>query len=148
MVKIVIRTHETTAPLALARQLNIPWRFPSQTAVSRMRRLGDIAIAAALLVMTFPLLLIIGVAIKCDSPGPVFERHQRIARGARRVPLLTFRRAVHDPADRLPAWAQKPTRIGAFLRYTRMDALPQLINALRGDISLLEADGWPNPFWD
>jgi len=113
-----------------------------------MVRLGDFLIASVLLAFTSPLFLFVALAIRCESPGSVFKRHERIGPDARRFQLLTFRTTVHDPNDRIPDWARRPTRLGAFLRYTRMVALPQLVNALRGDISLFEADGWPSLFRD
>jgi lipopolysaccharide/colanic/teichoic acid biosynthesis glycosyltransferase len=90
----------------------------------------------------------IALAIKCESPGPVLQRRERVGFGARRIALLRFRTTAHDSAEALPAWARKPTRVGAFLQQTRMDGLPLLINALRGDIGLLDTDGSPSPFWD
>jgi lipopolysaccharide/colanic/teichoic acid biosynthesis glycosyltransferase len=114
----------------------------------RMRRLGDVLIACALLCFTLPLLLLTAVAIKCGSPGPIFERQERVGAAGRRFKLLTFRTAVHDPERVGPIWAREVTRIGHFLRYTRIDALPQLINVLRGDISLIETGAEPSPFFD
>jgi lipopolysaccharide/colanic/teichoic acid biosynthesis glycosyltransferase len=113
-----------------------------------MTRLANVIIACALLLLTLPLMVFIGLAIQCESPGPIFERNPRFAPSARRYLLLTFRTTRYPPPDALPSWTRKPTRVGAFLRYTRIAALPQLLNALRGDISLLEADGWPSPFRD
>jgi lipopolysaccharide/colanic/teichoic acid biosynthesis glycosyltransferase len=113
-----------------------------------MSRLCNFFIAAVLLVFTLPLILFIALAIKCESRGPILERHWRMGQGARPFHLLTFRITTHDPNDRLPVWARQTTRVGGFLRYTRIVALPQLINILRGEISFLEGDGWPSPFWD
>ena len=112
-----------------------------------MKHLGDRTIACALTVLTFPLMAFVALAIRCESPGPIFERRQRIAPGGRRFDLLTFRTTAYDPRDSSPSWAQ-PTPLGSFLRYTRIDALPQLINAMRGEISLFEEYGWSNPLWE
>jgi lipopolysaccharide/colanic/teichoic acid biosynthesis glycosyltransferase len=62
-------------------------------------------------------------------------------RGApRRFQMLKFRTIMHDPEYTMPVWA-KMTRVGQFLRYTRIEALPQLINILRGEMSLIDRDG-------
>jgi lipopolysaccharide/colanic/teichoic acid biosynthesis glycosyltransferase len=113
-----------------------------------MSRLSNFLIAAVLLAFTLPLILFIALAIKCESRGPVFDRQRRVGAGARAFYLLTFRTTLHDPEDRLPIWARRTTHVGGFLCYTRIVALPQLINILRGEISFLEGDGWPSPFWD
>jgi lipopolysaccharide/colanic/teichoic acid biosynthesis glycosyltransferase len=113
-----------------------------------MKQFGNFLVASALLTLTLPLMAFVALAIKCESPGPVLERRPRIAPAGRRCDLLTFRTTLHDPGNTLPSWAQKPTRVGGFLRYTRIDVLPQLINAARGDISFFEARGWPHPLWD
>jgi lipopolysaccharide/colanic/teichoic acid biosynthesis glycosyltransferase len=113
-----------------------------------MKHFANILLACALLSLTVPLMVFIALAIKCESPGPVLQRRERVGFGGRRVALLAFRTTVYDPAEALPAWARKPTRVGAFLWQTRMNALPQLINALRGEMSLLEAEGWPGSSWD
>ena len=55
--------------------------------------------------------------------------------------MLKFRTVVPDPAHTVPAWARKPMRIGEFLQYSRIDSLPQLINVLRGEISIIDPDG-------
>jgi lipopolysaccharide/colanic/teichoic acid biosynthesis glycosyltransferase len=103
-----------------------------------MRRLSDRAIACALLAITLPLLLVVSFAIKWDNPGPAFERRERIGRGGRPFGVLMFRTTVHQPGQPKPTWAIETTRVGSFLRHARIDALPQLINVLRGDMSLLD----------
>src|SRR3954468_8004170 len=72
--------------------------FPLQPAMDCMRRLGDILIAGALLVVAFPLLVIVGLAIRCESPGPILERQCWIERGGRRFDLLRFRISEYSPA--------------------------------------------------
>jgi lipopolysaccharide/colanic/teichoic acid biosynthesis glycosyltransferase len=69
------------------------------------------------------------------------ERETCIARGGRRFEMLKFRTMLPDPEHTMPAWARKPTQVGEFLRYTRIECLPQLINVLRGEMSILDPDG-------
>jgi lipopolysaccharide/colanic/teichoic acid biosynthesis glycosyltransferase len=62
--------------------------------------------------------------------------------------MLKFRTVVHDPEGTRPVWARQPTRIGEFLRYTRIDALPQLINVLHGEMSFIDPAGGSPSFLD
>jgi lipopolysaccharide/colanic/teichoic acid biosynthesis glycosyltransferase len=123
-------------------------RRVQEGAAEQMRRLGDGVIACMLLALTAPLLVLVALAIKCESPGPVLDRHTCIGRGGRRFQMLKFRTLVHDPEHRMPVWGRKPTRIGQFLRHTRLDALPQLINVLRGEMSMIDPDGSSPSFLD
>jgi lipopolysaccharide/colanic/teichoic acid biosynthesis glycosyltransferase len=117
------------------------FRRASDAALDQMRRLADLLLAAVLLLLTFPLMLAVALAIKWEEPGPIFERQTCIGRGSRRFQLLKFRTMALDPEHTAPAWTRKATRIGEFLRYTRIENLPQIYNLLRGDISLIDPDG-------
>jgi lipopolysaccharide/colanic/teichoic acid biosynthesis glycosyltransferase len=103
-------------------------------------RFGEAMIACALLVCIFPLLVVIAVAIGSESAGPVFERQERIGFGGRRFTILRFRTTRHSSENVVPMWKQvtELTRLGLFLRWTRIDELPQLINVLRGDLRLAD----------
>jgi len=101
-------------------------------AVGRLTRLGDVMLACTLLVITLPLMLIVALAIKWESPGPILDGDTCIGAGGRRFRMLRFRTAAYDPGLSTPSWAPTPTRIGRFLWVTRIDALPQLVNVLRG----------------
>ena len=108
-------------------------RVEDHGAADQTRRLADMAIACALLAVTSPLMLIVALAIKLESRGPILHRQSCIARGGRRFQMLKFRTIVHDPEHATPVWVRKPTRIGQFLRYTRIEDLPQVVNVLRGE---------------
>jgi len=110
---------------------------------SDMRRLGDVVIACVLLALTFPLMVLVAVAVKWESPGPVLERQTCIARG-RRFQMLQFRTTLYDPQEAMPDWARKPTQVGEFLRQTRIEALPRLINVIRGEMSITTGGGSPS----
>ena len=103
-------------------------------------RLGDLAIASMLLVVTLPLMLFVGLAIRYESPGPVLVRQTAVGRDGRRFDKLRFRTAEYEPNERAPARTQKATQLGQFLRETRIEALPQLVNVLRGEMSILDRD--------
>ena len=111
-------------------------------------RLGDVLIAYILLVTTLPLMIIVALAIKLESPGPILDSQTCIGRGGRRFQMLKFRTAVHDRYRSITPWAQVPTRVGQFLRRTRIEALPQLINVLRGEMSILDQEGGSPSFLD
>jgi exopolysaccharide biosynthesis polyprenyl glycosylphosphotransferase len=102
----------------------------------------DVAGALALLLLTLPVLLLAALAVKLDSPGPVFYRQERVGRGGRPFLLVKFRSMVVDAeAGGAPRWAseQDPrvTRVGRVLRLTRVDEVPQVLNVLRGDMALV-----------
>ena len=114
------------------------------------RRLGDLAAACALIAFTLPLMAIVAIAIKCDSPGPVFERRQCVGIGGRRFDALSFRTTLHAVEDGDLAWPRVPqmTRVGPYLRYTRVDDLPQLFNVLRGEMSIIDSVAYSPSFLD
>jgi putative colanic acid biosynthesis UDP-glucose lipid carrier transferase len=101
-----------------------------------MGRRGDVLSAGALLALTLPLLIAVALLIKWESPGPVLERRERIGQYGRRFRMLSFRITVHAPE--LPRGARQITRLGQFLRSTRIRALPQLINVLRGEMRMAD----------
>lgn len=98
-----------------------------------MARLSDIVIACILLAVTLPLMIVVALTIKWDSSGPLFDRETSIATGGRRFQRLKFRTTVFSSARR---WTQEPTRLSDFLRYTRIERLPELINVLCGDLRM------------
>ncbi len=116
--------------------------FAATRPTDGIKRIGDIAISLAMLALTLPLMLITALAIKADSPGPVFYRQSRIGLFGRPFTVFKFRSMTADAeAGGKPRWAQKQdpriTRVGRFIRTTRIDELPQLINIIRGEMSLV-----------
>ncbi len=105
------------------------------------KRIMDFVSALVLLVVTLPLWIVIAVAIKLDSPGPVFFVHERVGYKGRRFRMYKFRtmRTDTSPYEEAPRTSRDPrvTRVGQFLRRTSLDELPQLINVLKGEMSLV-----------
>lgn len=105
------------------------------------KRLADVALAALGLLLASPLMLAIAAAIRLDSPGPVLFRQRRSGRGSSEFVLFKFRSmAVGTPdlaTHLVEPGAVRVTRVGAFLRRTSLDELPQLWNILRGDMTLV-----------
>jgi lipopolysaccharide/colanic/teichoic acid biosynthesis glycosyltransferase len=96
-----------------------------------LKRALDLSIAVPLLVLLAPLLLVIAIAIKMDSPGPIFFRQTRMGRGNTTSQLdHAGNRSTGRNDDRI-------TRVGRFIRRTSIDELPQLLNVLKGDMSLV-----------
>jgi lipopolysaccharide/colanic/teichoic acid biosynthesis glycosyltransferase len=106
-----------------------------------IKRAFDIAAASAGLVLLSPLFALLGVLIKIDSPGPVFFRQERIGRGFRSFLIIKFRTMVENAPERgaLLTAGDDPriTRIGRFLRKSKIDELPQLLNVLKGEMTLV-----------
>ena len=100
----------------------------------------SVVAAAVGLIVLAPLLALIALAIKLDSPGPVVFRQDRLGMGGRPFPLLKFR-TMRDAADRQSEWVRdnghRITRVGRWLRRFRIDELPQLVNVLRGEMNLV-----------
>ncbi|TMK48104.1 MAG: undecaprenyl-phosphate glucose phosphotransferase [Alphaproteobacteria bacterium] len=105
------------------------------------KRVFDIATAGIALVLLLPLLLLTALAIKLDSPGPVFFRQQRSGFNAKRFLIFKFRTmtVMEDGNNVTQATQHDPriSRFGAILRATSIDELPQLFNVLLGDMSLI-----------
>jgi lipopolysaccharide/colanic/teichoic acid biosynthesis glycosyltransferase len=106
-----------------------------------MKRGVDILAAAVGLLFLAPLFVVVSVLIKTDSSGPVFFRQERIGKGFRPFGIYKFRTMVRDAPLRGGALTAtgdpRITRVGKILRRTKIDELPQLINVLIGDMSLV-----------
>ncbi|HEY3570324.1 MAG TPA: sugar transferase [Thermoanaerobaculia bacterium] len=105
------------------------------------KRLLDILVATVGLVVALPFMLLVALAVRLDSPGPVFFRQERVGRGGREFTLWKFRSMRTDAEAAGARWAvegdPRVTRVGRFIRKTRLDELPQLWNVLVGDMSLV-----------
>jgi lipopolysaccharide/colanic/teichoic acid biosynthesis glycosyltransferase len=123
--------------------------MPSTTASKLTLKHGvDRLIAALVVVVLGPLMLAIALAVRLSSPGPVLFRQRRVSRSGREFVLYKFRTMVDDPdarafalpADVAPGGVEgddRRTWIGRWLRATSLDELPQFLNVLRGDMSVV-----------
>jgi lipopolysaccharide/colanic/teichoic acid biosynthesis glycosyltransferase len=104
-----------------------------------VKRAVDIAVSAALLLTALPVLAVAAVMILTTSPGPVLFRQTRMGRGFRAFQIIKLRTMVHAEAGLAYTLGPDPriTRIGRWLRRTKLDELPQLWNVLRGEMSLV-----------
>ena len=104
-----------------------------------LKRIFDIIVSLFMLLLLWPFMIAITVAIKIDSPGPALFKQERVTTYGKKFKILKFRTMVVD-AERIGAQLtisddKRITRVGAFLREYRLDELPQLINILIGDMS-------------
>jgi sugar transferase (PEP-CTERM system associated) len=107
-----------------------------------VKRLFDMVASAFMLVWTLPLLIAAAIAIKLDSAGGVFFRQERVGHNGATFKLIKFRSMSSDAEkDGVPRWAavndSRITRIGNLIRKTRIDEIPQVLNVLRGEMSLI-----------
>ena len=107
-----------------------------------VKRLFDVCASLVGLALAAPLFPLIALGIRLDSPGPIIFRQERTGLGGRSFMLLKFRTMRQDAeAGSGPVWARqhdpRVTALGRFLRQTRLDELPQLLNVLAGDMSLV-----------
>lgn len=115
--------------------LDDPWnRF--------QKRVMDIAVSLIALIVLLPLLSLIALAVRLESNGPVFYRQERLGQDGKLFRILKFRTmCANAEASTGPVWAQqndpRRTALGGFLRRTNLDELPQLLNVLSGEMSLV-----------
>ena len=107
-----------------------------------IKRAFDMLVSVTLLVILLPLLAVIALAVRLDSPGPVIFSQDRMGRGNRLFRMFKFRSMRIDAADRAGDRSasrddDRVTRVGGFLRKTSLDELPQLLNVLKGDMSIV-----------
>jgi len=106
-----------------------------------LKRLFDLVVSTIVLILTAPLLISAIIAIRLDSPGPVFYRQERVTLGGRNFWIMKLRTMRPDAEKAGAVWAaerdNRITRVGLFLRRSRIDELPQLFNILKGDMSFV-----------
>ena len=128
---------EQVGNLPLVREHRFTWSRRAEWG----KRIMDLALASALGIVLFPVMAVIAVAVKFDSPGPALFRQKRVGKGGKVFHIYKFRTMVTDA----PRYAVNPlthddpriTRVGRFLRRTSFDELPQILNVLRGEMSFV-----------
>lgn len=115
--------------------------FKLQPLYAGAKRVIDVLASILVLPVFLLLTIVVAALIKAESSGPVFYRQERVGQGGKTFTILKFRSMVADADQNGHDFAQvndpRVTRIGRFLRRTRLDELPQLINVLRGEMSLI-----------
>ncbi|MDF9406756.1 sugar transferase [Pelotomaculum isophthalicicum JI] len=115
-------------------------KIPEESMI--LKRLIDICLSLVALVVTAPLCILVGIAVKLDSPGPVLYRQKRLTMQEKPFYLYKFRTMVVDAEQESgPVLASQDdprvTRVGRLLRAARIDEIPQLLNVLKGDMSIV-----------
>src|SRR5688500_2826754 len=110
-----------------------------------IKRVSDILISGFVLVLLSPVLLAIAIVVRVRLGSPIFFRHERAGRCGRPFTMYKFRTMTdaRDAAGNPLPDEQRMTRLGALLRGTSLDELPELVNVLKGDMSLVG----PRPLW-
>jgi exopolysaccharide biosynthesis polyprenyl glycosylphosphotransferase len=146
--------HHRTRTHVVGRQLLVRVRHSGPTGMhAKLKSAADYVLSALLLVVALPLWLLIAAAVRLDSPGPVLFRQQRVREGGLHFTMLKFRTMHVDAEEARAALTAlndhgngilfkmrhdpRVTRVGKVLRATSLDELPQLINVLRGEMSLV-----------
>lgn len=105
------------------------------------KRVFEIIFSITFLIVTLPVLVLTAIAIKLESKGPVFYKQERVGLHGKPFYIVKLRSMRVDAEKNGPQWASKNdprvTRVGRFIRKTRIDEIPQLINVLKGDMSLI-----------
>ncbi|RKY96178.1 MAG: sugar transferase [Ignavibacteriae bacterium] len=108
---------------------------------SFIKRLTDLLFSLTILIISFPFLLIAALAIKIDSKGPIFFIQDRTGFNGKLFKMIKFRGMVNNALEIGPELTQKNdpriTRVGKFLRRTSIDEIPQVINVLKGEMSIV-----------
>ena len=136
----MIPEHPVFENIGRTRLINMRANRLEQMGWAALKRTFDILVSALGLIFLGPLLLFLALGVKLSSPGPVFFRQERVGFNQKRFQMLKFRSmVVNDRSD--TAWSSggdsRRTKFGSFMRRTSLDELPQLINVLKGDMSLV-----------
>jgi len=106
-----------------------------------LKRVFDIIVSVLVILAVLPLWLVVAIAIRMNSPGPVFYRATRVGKDGESFTLYKFRTMVADAAERGPGITGQDdpriTRVGHLLRKVKIDEMPQLINVLKGEMSIV-----------
>jgi exopolysaccharide biosynthesis polyprenyl glycosylphosphotransferase len=120
--------------IEISPQLLKPWEEAT-------KRFIDVSVSAATLVLGLPLWVCVAAAIKLDSSGPVFYKQERVGKDGERFKILKFRSMDQHAEKEGPKWAHRRdpriTRVGKVLRKLHLDEVPQMVNVLRGQMSLI-----------
>lgn len=112
------------------------------------KRILDFTVSLILIIILSPLFVAISIAIKLDSPGPVFFKQFRTGKNGKDFELLKFRSMAKDNDVYNFEEKDKVTKMGEFIRKTSLDELPQLINILRGEMSFIGPRPWLSKYYN
>ena len=106
-----------------------------------LKRLTDILVAAIGLLLAFPILIVTGMLVYLETPGPVLYKQERLGKDGKEFEMYKIRSMYLDAEKNGAVWASdaddRITKVGNFIRRTRIDEIPQLLNIIIGDMSLV-----------
>ena len=145
---VIENVAELNLPITSEKQIlkkDLPYRI--------VKRITDVVLATLALIMLSPVFAIIAIAIKLESKGPVFFKHTRIGKNGKIIKLYKFRSMVVNAEELIKSFTPEQmkeykenykltndpriTKVGKFLRKTSLDELPQLLNIIKGDLSII-----------
>lgn len=138
--------YEELASKLMVEKVNPDWIIFSQGfTIGRINKVGkrcfDLLLSAVGLILASPLMLLSAIAIKLESPGPIFYTQERVGERGESFWVIKFRSMCQDAEKNGAVWAQKNdcrvTRFGGLIRKLRVDEIPQLFNVLKGEMSLV-----------
>ena len=136
----MIPTNPTIETIGRSKLINMRTNRLENLGWGILKRSFDFIASLLGLIILSPILIIIAICVKCSSPGPVLFKQTRVGYGKKEFRILKFR-SMRQNSEETTAWSTnedpRRTKIGAFLRKTSLDELPQLINVLKGDMSLV-----------
>lgn len=149
---ITSETTENIETTSLRTQSDVKTKISKKVYI-KIKRVIDVILASVALILLSPLFAIIAIAIKIDSKGPVFFAHKRIGKNGNIIKLYKFRSMVINAEELIKSFTPEQmkeykenykltndpriTKVGKFLRKTSLDELPQLINIINGDLSII-----------
>ena len=149
---IIGETTENIETTSLRTQSDVKTKISKKVYI-KIKRVIDVILASVALILLSPLFAIIAIAIKIDSKGPVFFAHKRIKKNGKIMKLYKFRSMVINAEELIKSFTPEQmreykenykltndpriTKVGKFLRKTSLDELPQLINIIKGDLSII-----------
>ena len=108
---------------------------------AKLKQVIDISVGAAMIIASLPITIPVALAIKLSSPGPIFYSQVRTGLNGKKFRVYKFRSMYQNAESKGIQWAQEKdpriTKVGAFIRMTRIDELPQLLNVFKGEMSLV-----------
>jgi exopolysaccharide biosynthesis polyprenyl glycosylphosphotransferase len=115
--------------------------FKGSAIFKNIKRYTDIAVSMLSLAIFLPVSLLIAIAIKLDSTGPIFYKQERVGEDGKIFNLFKFRSMRVDAEENGPVWAMvddhRVTRVGRIIRKLRLDEIPQMINVIKGEMSFV-----------
>ncbi|XVE34042.1 sugar transferase [Wukongibacter baidiensis] len=127
--------------MAVSLDENLRDKYQKQNIHEMLKRILDILLSIIGLVIGIPIIIVFGLAIKLETPGPTIYAQERVGKNGKHFTIYKLRSMYSDAEKKGAKWAAKNdpriTRIGSFIRKTRIDEIPQLINILKGDMSIV-----------